>query len=72
MNLISIAAGLLGLVDLVLAAVYFLVPAGGLPSFLPGFEPGGTHIHVTHGIGALVFGLVLLGLAWFSRESKAA
>ena len=72
MRPVPLIAGWLGVVFLVLAGVYFIEPAGSLPSFLPGFEPGGTHIHVTHGIGALVFGIILLGVAWFGRESKEA
>lgn len=72
MSLVPILAGLLGLVDLVLAVVYFVTPSGSLPSFLPGFEPGGTHIHVTHGIGALVVGILLLAVAWFARGGKEA
>ncbi len=69
--LIPILSGLLGLVDIVVAGVYFVTPAGSLPSFLPGFEPGSTHIHVMHGVGALVVGLILLAVAWLSRPRKA-
>ena len=70
--LIPILSGLLGLVDIVVAAVYFVTPAGSLPSFLPGFEPGSTHIHVMHGVVALVVGLILLAVAWLSRPRKEA
>ena len=51
---------LLGVVLLVVAAVYFLVPADQLPGFFPGHEAGVTHMHIKHGIVAGVVGLVLL------------
>ncbi len=62
-------AGILGLVFLALAAVYCLTPAGGLPSFLPGFEAGSDHIHVTHALGSLVVALILFAIAWFQRDA---
>jgi hypothetical protein len=56
---------LLGVVLLVVAAVYFLVPAGQLPGFLPGYEAGSAHMHAKHGIVAGVAGLVLIGAGMF-------
>ncbi len=56
----KLIASLLGVVLLVVAAVYFLVPADQLPSFFPGYEAGVTHVHTKHGIIAGVVGLVLL------------
>ncbi len=64
---VTIIAGLLGLVSLALAAFYWLTPAGDLPAFLPGFEAGSAHIHVSHALGCLVVGFVLLVVAWFQR-----
>jgi hypothetical protein len=51
---------LLGIVLLIIAAVYFMVPADQLPGFFPGHEAGVTHAHVKHGIVAGVVGVVLL------------
>jgi hypothetical protein len=51
---------LLGIVLLIIAAVYFMVPADQLPGFFPGHEAGVTHTHVKHGIVAGVVGVVLL------------
>ncbi len=65
-------AGLLGLIFVILAVVYFIEPAGSLPSFLPGFEAGSSHIHTTHGIGSLVIGVVLFVVAWFMGRSDEA
>ena len=55
----------LGVVLLVIAAVYFLVPADQLPGFFPGHETGVTKVHVKHGIASGVVGLVLIGAGMF-------
>jgi hypothetical protein len=56
---------LLGVVLLVVAAVYFLVPADQLPGFFPGHEDGVARVHAKHGIVASVIGLVLIGAGTF-------
>ena len=61
---------LLGVILLVIAAVYFLVPADQLPGFFPGYEAGATRVRVKHGIVSGVIGLVLLGAGvWIGRRS---
>jgi hypothetical protein len=60
---------LLGVVLLVVAAVYFLVPADQLPSFFPGHETGLARIRTKHGIASGVAGLVLLAAGmWMGRR----
>jgi hypothetical protein len=60
---------LLGVVLLIVAGVYFLMPADQLPGFLPGHEAGVTRVHAKHGIVAGVAGLVLLATGmWFGRR----
>jgi hypothetical protein len=60
---------LLGVVLLIVAAVYFMMPADQLPSFFPGYEAGVTHPHTKHGIVAGVVGLVLLAAGiWMGRR----
>lgn len=61
----KLIATLLGVVLLVVAAVYFLMPADQLPSFFPGHEAGVTRMHTKHGIVAGVAGLVLLAAGWW-------
>jgi hypothetical protein len=56
---------LLGVVLLVIAAVYFLVPADQLPSFFPGYEADAARVHVKHGIVSGVAGIVLLAAGVF-------
>jgi hypothetical protein len=52
---------LLGVVLLIIAAVYFVVPADQLPSFFPGHEDGISRVHMKHGIVSGVIGLILIG-----------
>jgi hypothetical protein len=59
------AAYLLGALLIVVAIVYFVVPAESLPSFFPGHEPGMTRVRLKHGIASGVVGVVLLAVGWF-------
>jgi hypothetical protein len=60
---------LLGVVLLVIAAVYFLMPADQLPGFFPGHEAGVTRMHYKHGIASGVVGVVLLAAGvWMGRR----
>jgi hypothetical protein len=59
----------LGIVLLIIAAVYFVMPADQLPGFFPGHEAGVDRIHAKHGIVAGVAGLVLLAAGvWIGRR----
>ncbi len=60
---------LLGVVLLVIAAVYFVIPADQLPGFFPGHEAGVTRLHYRHGVVAGVAGLVLIAAGvWMGRR----
>jgi hypothetical protein len=60
---------LLGVILLVVAAVYFLMPADQLPGFFPGHEAGVTRVHTKHGIVSGVAGVVLLAAGvWMGRR----
>jgi len=64
---------LLGIVFLALAFVYFTTPAGSLPSYMPGFQAQSATIHIKHGIGTLLLGVLLFIFAWFkSAKPKSA
>ena len=59
----------LGVLLLVVAGLYFLIPADQLPSFFPGHEAGVTRLHTKHGIVSGVAGLVLLAAGvWIGRR----
>jgi hypothetical protein len=61
----KLVLSLLGVVLLIVAAVYFLMPADQLPSFMPGHEAGVMRVHAKHGIVAGVAGVVLLVASWW-------
>jgi hypothetical protein len=56
---------LLGLALIVIAAIYFLLPADQLPSFFPGHETGLARIRIKHGIVSGAVGVVLLAVGWW-------
>ena len=68
---LPLIAGLLGVLFLAVAAMYWFVPASGLPSFFPGFKAGSDHIAVKHAIGSLVIALVLFAFAWLQSRRGA-
>ena len=55
---------LLGIVFIVVAGVYFVVPADQLPSFMPGHEAGVMRVHMKHGVLAGAIGVVLIVAGW--------
>jgi hypothetical protein len=56
---------IVGVIFLVVAAVYFLVPADSLPTFFPGHETGLMRIRAKHGMLSGAIGIVLLGASWW-------
>jgi hypothetical protein len=60
---------IVGLAFAVVAIVYWTMPAGSLPSFVPGFEAGSTLVHVKHGIAAAAAAIVCLGIGWYAGRS---
>jgi hypothetical protein len=66
----KMAALVLGIIFLILAVVYFLIPAGSLPSFLPGFEAGSDHTHVKHAVASLVVAVVLFVISWYAGRNS--
>jgi len=63
-------AVILGALFIAVGVVYFVEPAGSLPSFFPGHEAGSTHHHVKHGIAAILVGLACFAFAWFNSGPK--
>ena len=68
MKLIAI---ILGLVFFAVAIAYFVIPAGSLPSFLPGFEAGSTLVHVKHGIAAAAAAVLCFAFGWYTGRAHA-
>lgn len=64
-------AYLLAIICLIAAVMYLVMPAGSLPTFMPGYIPGSAHIHHRHGIIAVVAAIALFAIGWFvGRERR--
>ena len=59
-------AYLLAIICVIAAVMYFTMPAGQLPAFMPGYLAGSDHIHKTHAIAAAVGAVVLFAIGWFA------
>jgi hypothetical protein len=59
-------AYLLAIICAIVAVMYYTMQAGSLPTFMPGYSEGSTHIHHLHAYAALVAAVVLFGIGWFS------
>lgn len=57
-------AYLLGVLLIVVAAIYLMVPADQLPSFFPGADATLPRIRIKHGIASAAIGIVLLVVGW--------
>ena len=65
-----VLAVVIGLVLMAIGVVYWIEPAGSLPSWVPGHEAGSGHHHVKHGLAAFLLGVALLVFAWFQTGPK--
>jgi hypothetical protein len=65
-------AYLLAIICVILAVMYYVMPAGNLPTFMPGYIAGSSHIHQTHAIAAAVAAIVLFVLGWFFGRARRA
>jgi len=67
---LAIIAGILGVVFLILAFVYWTTPASSLPTYLPGYDPAMGGIHFKHGLAALIVAVGLFIVVWFKTGKK--
>ena len=67
-----IIGGVVGIIFIVIAFVYWLTPAGSLPSFMPGFQAGSSITHFKHGLASLIIGLLAFVYAWFASGKKSS
>jgi len=65
-------AYLLAIVCLAAAAMYYTIPAGQLPAFIPGHLDGSAHIHKIHAYVATATAVILLVLGWFFGRVRSA
>jgi len=65
-------AYVLAIVCVIAAVMYYAMPAGSLPTFMPGYMAGSQHIHVTHAVVAAAAAVVLFLLGWFAGRARTA
>jgi hypothetical protein len=58
-------AYLLAIICAIAAVMYYMMPAGKLPTFMPGYLAGSEHIHATHALAAGAAAVVLFIVGWF-------
>ena len=63
-------AYLLAILCLIAAVMYFTMPAGSLPTFMPGYMAGSDHIHIKRAAIAAVAAIVLFLIGWFLGRSR--
>jgi len=62
----------IGFLFLILAMVYWFIPAGSLPTFLPGYKAGVTTVHFKHGVASFILGFALFAYAWFQGGKETS
>ena len=67
---VSAVLGVLAVLFLVAAILYFTRTAGHLPSFFPGHQARSAHHHTKHGIALLVLSVVCLFGIWFGTGRR--
>jgi hypothetical protein len=61
-------AFILAAVCLIVAAMYYVLPGGSLPAFMPGYDVGSTHIHTMHAVAAVTGAVVFLLIGFSTRR----
>jgi len=68
-------AFLLAIVCVIVGAMYYVLPGGSLPTFVPGYAADSTRIHMLHGFaavtGAVVFLLIGLSTMPYHRQPRS-
>lgn len=69
---IAIVAIVVGILLLVVGAIYATQAPSDLPSFFPGHGAAHTGHHMKHAIAAIVVGVLCFVFAWFVSGSKSS
>jgi amino acid permease len=66
---------LLAVVCVIVGAMYYVLPGGSLPTFMPGYAVDSTRIHMLHGFaavtGAVVFLLIGLSTTPYHQQPRS-
>ncbi len=63
-------AYLLAIICVVAAVMYYTMPAGQLPTFMPGYIEGSQLTHMKHAYAAGGAAVILFLLGWFLGRSR--
>lgn len=66
----TILLAIIGAALIAVAIVYWVEPAGSLPSFFPGHLVGSAHKHLKHGAVAAAAGIIVWIGAWMASARK--
>jgi hypothetical protein len=69
-RILTILLALVGAAFIAVAIIYWVEPAGSLPSFFPGHAAGAAYKHLKHGAVSAAVGIVFWLAAWFSSAKK--
>lgn len=58
----------LAIVSVIVAVMYYVMPGGSLPTFMPGYDEGSTHIHTMHAVAAVTAAVVFLLIGLSTRR----
>jgi hypothetical protein len=61
-------AYLLAVICVIVAVMYYVMPGGSLPTFMPGYDAGSTRIHRLHGFAASTAAVVFLLIGVSARR----
>ena len=68
---VTVIFSILAVIFLALSVYYWTTKAGSLPHFFPGYEKGSAHVHLKHGLAALVLAVGCAIVAWFGMGKKS-
>jgi hypothetical protein len=64
----KVLAYTLAIVCAVAAVLYYVTPGGSLPTFMPGYNAGSTHIHTMHAVAAVTAAVIFLLIGLSTRR----
>jgi hypothetical protein len=64
----KVLAYLLAINCAIAAVMYYVMPGGSLPTFMPGYNAGSTHIHTMHAVAAVTAAVIFLLIGLSTRR----
>jgi hypothetical protein len=64
----KVLAYVLAFVCAIIAVTYYVRPGGSLPTFMPGYNAGSTHIHTMHAVAAVTAAVIFLLIGLSARR----